>query len=284
MTQSFVNLFGCFCVFWIVYSQCHNVFRRFESLANRLCGQMLLRCEQVELPVKKYRVMIQCWLVLVPGIVIYIAFIREQGLFALVAGLLGVVGPRILLNLAIEQQEKAIRHQMVSASNFLVNTSRAGMPITEGLRLAVEELPAPVSQLFGRIVSDHQNGRVLAEAVDGVKRKLALESFTLFATAVQVSLTQGGNMTESLNRITHSLEEHDRLEGKMMADTAESRRANILMACMPVIWYGIYYLWNCEEFSAPMFSEPAGRVMTTLVFLFAFYGYRYAENILRMEV
>ena len=284
MMQNLAIPIGCFCVFWIVFSQCHRVFRWFESLTNQLCGQLLQRCEEVELPVNEFRLMIQCWLVLIPGVVIYVAFIKQQIPFAAVASLLGIVGPRILLKFAIERQEKAIRHQMVSASSFLVNTCRAGMPITEGLRHAKEELPTPVSKLFGRIVSDHQNGRVLVEAIDGIKRKLSLECFTLFSTAIQVSLTQGGNMTESLNRISHSLEEHDRLEGKMLADTAESRRANVLMACMPVIWFGIYYLWDQEALSKPMFNDRGGQIMTALIFLFAFYGYRYAENILRLEV
>lgn len=284
MIQNLDILFGCFCVFWIVFSQCHRVFRWFESLTNKLCGELLHRCDEVELPVDEFRLGIQCWLLLVPGIVIYVAFIKHQVPFALVAAMLGVLGPKILLKLAIERQEKAIRHQMVSASNFLVNTCRAGMPITDGLKHAREELPAPVSKLFGRIVSDHQNGRVLIEAIDAIKKRLSLESFTLFATAVQVSLTQGGNMTESLNRISHSLEEHDRLEGKMLSDTAESRRSNVLMACMPVIWFGIYYFYDYEGLSAPMFEKLGGQIMTAFVFLFAYTGYRYAENILRLDV
>ena len=283
MIQSLIIPFGCCCVFWLVYSQCHNVFRMFESLAAQLCGEMLKRCGEVELPEVHFRLMIQCWLVLTPGVVFYIAIVMQQIPFAIVACLLGIVGPRIMLKLAIESQEKAIRGQMVSASNFLVNTARAGMPITDGFSHAVDELPAPVSLVFDRIVSDHQNGRVLAEAIEGVKRKLSLECFTLFATAVQVSLVQGGNMTNSLNRITHSLEEHDRLEGKMLSDTAESRRANLLMACAPVLWFGLLYFAMHEWFESMIYTFP-GQVMTSAIFLFVFYGYRYAENILRLEV
>ena len=244
---------------------------------------MLKRCGEVELPELHFRLMIQCWLTLMPGVVFYIAVVMQQIPFAIVACLLGIVGPRIALKIVIERQEKAIRHQMVSASNFLVNTARAGMPITDGFSHAVQELPAPVSCVFSRIVSDHQNGRVLAEAIDGVKKKLSLECFSLFATAIQVSLIQGGNMTDSLNRITHSLEEHDRLEGKMLADTAESRRANLLMACAPVLWFGFLYFamntWFCL-----MFNTLPGQLMTSAIFLLVFYGYRSAENVLNLEV
>lgn len=283
MIQNLAIPFGCCCVFWLVYSQCHNVFRMFESLSIRLCGEMLVRCGEVELPERHFRLMIQCWLVLIPGVIFYLAVVMQLIPFAIVACLLGIVGPRILLKLSIERQEKAIRGQMVSASNFLVNTARAGMPITDGFRDAVDELSAPVSHVFGRIVSDHQNGRVLAEAIDGVKKKLSLECFTLFATAIQVSLTQGGNMTGSLNRITHSLEEHDRLEGKMQADTAESRRANLLMACAPVLWFGFLY-FAMNDWFVLMFSTLPGQIMTSAIFLFVFYGYRYAEKVLRLEV
>lgn len=284
MIQNLVIPFGCFCVFWLVFSQCHRVFRWFESLTNKLCGELLQRCGEVELPVKEFQLAIQCVLVIVPGIVIYIAFVKNQFPFAVVAALLGIVGPRILLKMAIERQEKAIRQQMVTASNFLVAVCGSGSPITDGFRQAIDELPSPVNKLFGRIVSDHQNGRVLVEAIDGIKKKLSLECFTLFSTAIQVSLTQGGNLIESLDRISHSLEENDRLEGKMLSDTAESRRANVLMACMPVIWFGIYYWHDYETLSKPMFNDTVGQIMTALVFLFAFFGYRYAENILRLDV
>ena len=88
MIQNLDILFGCFCVFWIVFSQCHRVFRWFESLTNKLCGELLHRCDEVELPVDEFRLGIQCWLLLVPGIVIYVAFIKHQVPFALVAACL----------------------------------------------------------------------------------------------------------------------------------------------------------------------------------------------------
>ena len=283
MIESIKLLIGCACVFWLVFSQCHNAFRWLESVTKRTCGDLLERCGEVELPEAHYRLMIQCWLVLMPGVIFYIATVLYQIPFAVVACLLAIVTPRILLKLMIEKQEKTIRSQMVSASNFLVNTARAGMPITDGFRCAVEELPAPVSQVFNRIVSDVRYGRVLSESIDGVKKKLSLECFTLFSTAIQVALTQGGNMTNSLTRITHSLEEHDRLEGKMQAETADSRRANLLMACAPVLWFGFLYFAMPTWFDL-MFSGLVGQAITSTIFLLVFYGYRSAENVLKLEV
>ncbi len=76
----------------------------------------------------------------------------------------------------------------------------------------------------------------MAEAIEEVRQRLLLESFTLFAIAVQTSLERGGRINEALLRIGDSLRENQRIERKMEADTAAGRREVLILSLFPLLF------------------------------------------------
>ena len=269
-------------MFFLVFLYGHEVFRWLEKITARSCGDLLSRCAELELPYKKFQLYIQVWMVVLPVIIFQIAFGMQQIPFSIVMGIVGVMCPRLLLQYLIDRQEKIIRTQMVTASNFLLNTANAGMTITDGFRYVKNELPQPIGKVFGRMFADHQYGRVLNDSIEETKQRLSLESFTLFATALQVAMKRGGSLKDPLGRIAYSLEEHSRLEGKMLSDTAEIRRSNLVLAGFPLLWFFVAPMFQ-EDFGI-LFDNIYGQALVAGVILLVFFGFRAANNVLDLEI
>jgi Flp pilus assembly protein TadB len=64
----------------------------------------------------------------------------------------------------------------------------------------------------------------LPESLRAAKDRLNIDSFTLFAAAILVSLERGGRITDALERISHSLQELQRIERKLEVDTASGKK------------------------------------------------------------
>src|SRR3954468_19237916 len=72
---------------------------------------------------------------------VLVAFILRMPPIALAAVYLVYVSPRIILDFMIRRRRALLRHQMVSATVALANTTRAGRALAQGLETIGNEIP-----------------------------------------------------------------------------------------------------------------------------------------------
>jgi len=143
------------------------------------------------------------------------------------------IAPRYILDYLVSRRRILLRDQMVRASVALANAARAGMSLPQGLDLVAKEAAEPLATEFRRITSAFHAGRPLSDALGDVQQRLQLEVFNVFTSAVLVCMERGGQISYALERISEDLQELQRLERKLEADTASGRRLTLLLACFP---------------------------------------------------
>src|SRR4051812_1872448 len=158
------------------------------------------------------------------------AFVLRMFPVALPTTYLAYIAPRLWLKWKIRQRQFRLRDQLVGATVALANTARAGMSLSQGIESVAKETPLPLAKELTRITLDHKRGLPLPRAIDDTKERLQLESFTLFAAAVLTCLERGGKVTEALDRISNSLQENQRIERKLEAETASGRKVVRILA------------------------------------------------------
>jgi tight adherence protein B len=219
------------------------------------------------------------WGVALVGAVVFFGVVVGVPVLALVAGYLVWRAPRFLLNRRLGQRRVLLRDQLVPACVSLANATRAGLSLGQGLESIANETPPPLAAEVRRIVFEFHGGRPLAAALRDTQERLRLDSFTLFASAILVCLERGGRITEALERIARSLQEHQRLERKMEADTASGRKVVILLACFPAFFLGLFYMFDPEG-TGLLFDNLAGQGVLLLVCLLVYVSVRWAWRIL----
>lgn len=202
---------------------------------------------------------------------------------ALMAIYLIYVAPRLILNSFLRRRQALLRDQMVTACITLANTTRAGLSLGQGLASVAAESPQPLQYELQRIVHQFQGGLPLPEAIKEAKHRLKLDSFTLFANAVLVSLERGGRITEALENIGESLQENQRLERKIEADTASGRRVVITLAIFPFAYLGLFLLLDPEN-TGLLLSTFGGQLVLVAVAVLVYISVRWSNKILSIEV
>jgi tight adherence protein B len=212
-----------------------------------------------------------------------VAFILGMPPLALAAVYLVYVAPRIILEFMIRRRRAQLRDQMVTATIALANTSRAGLSLAQGLETVGNETSEPLAAELRRIVREYKHGRPLPESLRAAKDRLNIDSFTLFAAAILVSLERGGRITEALERISHSLQELQRIERKLEVDTASGKKVVYILTGFPLFFLGLSYVTNPEGTST-VFQSLIGQVVLLVVIGLAYFSFRWSQRILAIEV
>jgi tight adherence protein B len=226
---------------------------------------------------------LRIWGISLVAAFIFVAFVLQMPPVALAVVYLVYVAPRIILTFMIRRRRAVLRDQMVTATIALANTSRAGLSLAQGLETVGNETQEPLAVELRRIVHEYRHGRPLSEAIRATKERLKIESFTLFSAAILVCLERGGRITDALERISHSLQELQRIERKLEVDTASGTKVVYILTAFPVFFLLLSYVTNPEG-TKTMLHSLLGQIILLVVIALSYFSFRWSQKILAIEV
>lgn len=217
------------------------------------------------------------------GTLIVFWFLFRMPTVAVVLVFLIYQSPRLLLAGAIRRRSYLLRDQLVGAGIGLANACRSGLSLAQAFEAVTVDIPDPLKSELARVVGEYHAGRPLREALLATKERLNLDSFSLLVSAVLVCMERGGNLTEALDRISRSLQENQRLERKLEADTQSGRMVVIVLCVFPFLFLGGFYVIDPEG-TGLIFTTTLGQIVLAGVILCVFAAGRMAQKILSIEL
>ncbi len=251
-----VPLLSCLFVFAAVFLACQSIGEAWDIVTRRHTADLVPLLKALSLNQEHLAGYLRGWGIALVATFVIVAFVLAMPPISLVAVAMVYAAPRFILQVMIERRRKILRDQMVGAAVALANGCRAGLSLAQGMDSVSRELQDPLASEFRRIVRDYEHGRPLAEAIQDAKNALNVESFTLFSAATLVCLERGGRITDTLERISHSLQENQRVEGKLEAETASGRKLVWILAVFPFFFLALF---------AVLHPEGTGALLHTLV-------------------
>lgn len=253
----------------------------FDHFSKNFVGTAGQRFEQLGLGTERLKNMLRAW-----GLTLVICLVGGYWLgilpIALAVAWLVMLAPQVILKYLIKQREQLLRDQMVGASMALANSVKAGLTMSQGLESIAEEIPSPLREEFRRIVFEYNRGRPLRDAIREVGDRLQLDAYSLFANAAEVALERGGRVNEALERISHSLQETQRLERKLEADTSAGRQLILILTIFPVAFLGLFYFLEPNGVTL-LFTTFLGQVVIVAAMFLIYGGSRWANKILDID-
>lgn len=254
-----------------------------DSLSRRYVADFGPELESLSIDRRNSEMLLRCWGAALVGSFLIITFVFGMLPIAIAVVILLVIAPRWILRFVIARRRRLLRDQLVGGTTSLANACRAGLSLAQGLETISSESPQPLARELKQIVSEYQHGRSLAEAITTTKDRLNIDSFTLFASALCVSLGRGGRVTESLERIGRTLQENQRVERKLEAETASGRKVVILLALFPFVFLAGFYLLHPEG-TLLVFQSLVGQFVLLLVIALVVLSVWWSNRILSIDL
>ncbi len=204
-------------------------------------------------------------------------------LLALASSVAGFYAPGIYLKIQQHRRLNAFNNQLGDTINLLANSLRAGYSLLQSMETVAKELPPPISVEFARVVREIGLGLSTEQAMNNMLRRIQSDDLDLMITAINVQHEVGGNLSEILEVIGHTIRERVRIKGEIRVLTAQGMISGYIISFLPVALGLILYLMNPDYIGA-MFKEVCGWIMVGVAATGIITGFIAIQKIVRIEV
>ncbi len=204
-------------------------------------------------------------------------------ILALVCGVIGFMLPAVWLSALRRRRMDKFIKELPEAVVMLANALRAGFAFQHGVSLVSEQMEAPMSEEFGRMIVDMNVGASVEDALTGLLERMDCEEVNLVVTAVMIQRTSGGNLSEILDNVGEQMRERERLMGEVRTMTSQQRFSGTVMSFWPLALLGVFALINWDQ-TKLLFTTPAGLTMLGVGAGLQVLGYLTIRRILDVEI
>lgn len=189
-----------------------------------------------------------CGAVAVTVAVLLIAVVGLAPTSAIVAGLVvGLVAALLVLRELDRRWQLAFLENFNDAIDLIIRAVRSGIPVNEAIRQAGNEVNEPVMSEFRRIADSIDLGVDMRDALRQAADRVALSDFDFFVVCLVLQRETGGQLTETLEGLTHILRRRKEIRLKVRALTAEGRMTAAIVGALPVIVAALMYMLQPEH-------------------------------------
>ena len=223
------------------------------------------------------------WLTVTAGVFLGFWIGLDSIVFAVLASVFLLFAPWYLLRRMAERHRQKIEDQLADAMVGLANAVRAGLSLAQSMEILAAQCPKPINAEFHQIIAEYKLGKPLERTLTEAKQRLKSENFALFAAAMLASHESGGRLNETVERIAESVREMQRLDRKIVSETAQARKSAIYMALAPAFILVVYFFIDPRN-TGLLFTTPFGQLLLGLAVVLNVVAYLWARVILNPDI
>lgn len=169
------------------------------------------------------------------------------------------------------------------AIDLMVRALRAGLPVTEAIINAGQEISDPIGTELGGIEAGMRVGRDLDSMLWDIAKRITAPEFRFFIIALSVQRETGGNLAETLNNLSEVLRRRRAMRAKARAMASEARASTVILGSLPVFVTTILSIIS-PAYIAPLFTDVRGLMLVGLAILMLLTGIAIMVKMARFEI
>ena len=169
-------------------------------------------------------------------------------------------GQRMYLNRRIKKRQKKFLMEFADALEAMVRLLKAGMPVSEAVKMSSREFAGPVGEEMSRIYDAQRIGVSLADAVLESARRMPLTEMQMFATGISIQAQTGASLSEVLMNLAGVIRARFKLKRKIQALSSEAKSSAAIIGSLPFLVGGGMFAIN-PEFIEPLITTTIGKIL-----------------------
>jgi tight adherence protein B len=204
------------------------------------------------------------WLVSVGvGIVFAIVpLILGAPLFAIIgAAFVGFLGfPRWVLGYLRKRRQNKFLNDFADAIDVMVRGLKAGLPVTDAMRIIATESGPPVGPEFVEVVEGQRVGISIDVGVERMCERMPLQEVNFLAIVMAIQSKTGGNLSEALANLSKVLRDRKKMKAKIRAISQEAKSSAAIIGSLPFFIMGALTVLN-PAYLSPLFDTKIGNIV-----------------------
>jgi len=189
---------------------------------------------------------------LIVGVPIYVAA---------VASLVGALGlPRWFLGMLAKRRREKFLHDFADAIDVMVRGIKAGLPVSDALKVIAKETPAPVGPEFADVVEGQRIGITIDQGLERMFERMPLAEVNFLSIVMGIQAKTGGNLAEALGNLSRVLRDRKKMKQKITSVSQEAKASAAIIGCLPFAIGGGMMVLN-PTYLMPLFETKMGNVL-----------------------
>ncbi len=220
--------------------------------------RLLISRAGLEMSVRKFWVisgLVGAMMALLP---ILLGFPLLIGVLGAVVGCLGL--PRWFLSSLAKRRQKAFLEGLADAVDVMVRGLKAGLPLSDAMRVIATEAEAPVGPEFMQVVEGQRLGITIEQGLERMFDRMPLSEVSFLGIVVSIQAKAGGNLSEALGNLSKVLRDRKKLKGKVRSMSQEARSSAAIIGSLPFLIVGALILIS-PGYLDPLLTSRTGHMI-----------------------
>ena len=159
----------------------------------------------------------------------------------------------------------------------------AGHAFTEALQMVASEMPEPISMEFRKTYEEQNLGLSLKLALENLVQRVPLLDLRMCVTAVMIQRETGGNLSELLEKVAHTIRERFRIMEDLKTMTLSSRWSAWLLCGLP-IFLAVYVTLMNPGYMDVMWRDQRGHYLLAVAAIMQILGMLMVQKIMKIRI
>ena len=200
------------------------------------------------------------WILLtvVPGALV--ALFSGKPAISVILVIAGLAGPIVYIKNKQKSRVKKFEEQLSDALMICCSCLRSGLTFNQAMETIAKDMEAPISTEFETVIREINMGYSMDEALENLGQRIDSKFVALMVSAVLVQRQTGGNLSQVLDNLSHTIKERMKLKKQFKTSIAAGKSSGKIVGSMPVILLAMFSVVNFDYVSV-LFKEPRGNYL-----------------------
>ena len=146
------------------------------------------------------------------------------------------------------------------AIDIMVRGLKAGLPLSDAMKVIAAEIPAPVGPEFLEVVEGQRIGIAIDQGIERMFERMPLAEVNFLGIVIAIQSKTGGNLAEALANLSKVLRDRKRMKQKIAAVSQEAKASATIIGSLPFFICGALSVLN-PEYLIPLWDTEIGHLM-----------------------
>ena len=200
---------------------------------------------------------------------------------ALVVGTLGL--PRWFLGFLRRRRQNRFLHDFADAIDVMVRGLKAGLPVSDAMKVIAAESGPPVGPEFMEVVEGQRVGITIDQGIERMFERMPMSEVNFLGIVMSIQAKTGGNLSEALNNLSKVLRDRKKMKAKIRAVSQEAKSSAAIIGALPFVIMAALTVLN-PEYLNPLFNTSTGNIMLAGCGLWMMTGVLIMRKMINFEI
>jgi tight adherence protein B len=196
-------------------------------------------------------------------------------------GLLGV--PRWFLAYMRRHRQEKFLNELPDAIDVMVRGLRAGLPLSDALKVIAAETAPPIGPEFWEVVEGQRVGITIEQGLERMFDRMPLREVSFLAIVLSIQAKTGGNLTETLSNLAKVLRDRRKMKNRIRSVSQEAKSSAAIIGALPLL-IAVALTFMSPDYLKPLFNTSLGNMMLGFCAIWMLTGILVMRKMINFEI